>query len=321
MTRTTGTTTTTTFEQVPLPSELRFFMFSDPAETKTARSKRLVRSHVARASHAKHRQAQPATCRKVSARSGIRPATANRTQIVGKESMQDGGTAAEASTTLEHVQADRELVLPRVKSPLGQGRVDPFECFARRLFPIEHSLVDHYIRVLVPSRHNPCSHPSLCIDVSLYRIGMAIHWVAFCLTDVGVLHGLLLSSCRNIARQSEGPTAATYERYALYYKYHCIRSLRSSMIEDGSAPSDQTIAKSLLLAFDECMDENLSVSKRHLDACRRMAELRGGFRTLGLNGFLSRLLGWLGTEIEQKCNDPSRVGMCGLATMCRQLTV
>lgn len=40
------------------PTELKFFMFSDPAETRTADNKKLVRSHVARTSHAKSRHAR-----------------------------------------------------------------------------------------------------------------------------------------------------------------------------------------------------------------------------------------------------------------------
>jgi hypothetical protein len=130
---------------------------------------------------------------------------------------------------------------------------------------------------------------------------MAIHWVAFCLTDVGVLHGLLLSSCRNIARQSEGQTAATYERYALYYKYHCIRSLRSSMIEDGSAPSDQTIAKSLLLAFDEvsCATEtgtSCSATMLQLTSCLLNSAWT---RTLVCpRDTWMRAAGWLSSEVD-----------------------
>lgn len=40
------------------PPELKFFMFSDPAEARSASNKKLVRSHVARTSHAKSRRAQ-----------------------------------------------------------------------------------------------------------------------------------------------------------------------------------------------------------------------------------------------------------------------
>jgi hypothetical protein len=45
------------------------------------------------------------------------------------------------------------------------------------------------------------------------------------------------------------------------------------------------------------MAGNLDESRSHMAACEDLVELKGGYYTLGLNGFLSQLIIWFRQEL------------------------
>ncbi|ROV92987.1 hypothetical protein VMCG_09004 [Cytospora schulzeri] len=294
------------------PTELKFFLFSDPAEAKSRDNKRLVRSHVARTSHAKTRHAR-AGQREVAPRSSQEPVLEEDSHKdrdgMGFSSFRESLPHPTPSTSMASSSVAYDSPIDFTSQPmalLDPGRQHQFLPFLQQLSQWEQFLFNHYVTVLIPSRHDPCDHPYHPIDISYYRHGMIVHWVRLCLTDVGLLQGIFLASCRNLAkihRNSANPAEADmYEQRALQYRGECLRSMHESMSRDGKAVTDYTVGKALFLAFNEAIQQkymagNLNETRSHMAACEDLVELKGGHYTLGLDGFLSQLIIWFKQEL------------------------
>lgn len=86
----------------------------------------------------------------------------------------------------------------------------------------------------------------------LFRQGVTQHWLPFIITDSGLLAGIFLSSCRNLALQgSHAQADYDYLQIAMMYKGECIRSVNAAIAAERPIVSDATIAKTLLLCADE----------------------------------------------------------------------
>lgn len=84
---------------------------------------------------------------------------------------------------------------------------------------------------------------------------MMEHWITFCLSDAGLLHGAFLASCRSLAkihRNWGNPAEADmYEQRALQYRGECLRSMRDCMPGNGTSVTDYTVGKALFLSCNE----------------------------------------------------------------------
>jgi hypothetical protein len=76
---------------------------------------------------------------------------------------------------------------------------------------------------------------------------MATHWVQLAATDPGMLAGVFMVACRNLATLHH---AEIYTSQALKYKSECIGMLRQGIRSEGTSVSDLTITKTLALASD-----------------------------------------------------------------------
>jgi hypothetical protein len=78
------------------------------------------------------------------------------------------------------------------------------------------------------------------------------YWLPFIITDIGLLAGILLSSCRNITLNGHRALAdLDYYQIAMVYKGECIRSVNADIAAERPIISEATIAKTLLLCADE----------------------------------------------------------------------
>lgn len=50
-------------------------------------------------------------------------------------------------------------------------------------------------------------------------------------------------------------------------------------------------------AGQQYLSGNITDSVRHMTACQYMIEIKGGYATLGLNGFLAQLITWCREEL------------------------
>ncbi len=97
-----------------------------------------------------------------------------------------------------------------------------------------------------------------------YLKRMAEEWVSLALSDVGLLSGLLLAACRHLSLQSHRQEQY-YLRPATQYKLACVQALnRAISVEGSSAISDATVAKAMVLAYDEVRHPHSQKPLQHL---------------------------------------------------------
>lgn len=93
------------------------------------------------------------------------------------------------------------------------------------------------------------------MDIERFRHGMIRKWVPFCLTDPGLIQGILLASSQFFAnlQYSSGneEEGKKYEQRALYHRGQLLRAMSNSMPQDTRDVTDEIIAKGIFLAFNE----------------------------------------------------------------------
>lgn len=140
--------------------------------------------------------------------------------------------------------------------------------------------------------------------------------IPLALSNPGLLSAILLAACRSLFKQDRNDY---YVELATFYKLACLRSMSEVLAEQNRRVGDPEIAQASLLAADEVSymhglchwadtksytwqlnigDRN--TSKQHMDAAKRMVDMKGGNDTLGLNGFLSALVDTLTCAVALK---------------------
>lgn len=93
------------------------------------------------------------------------------------------------------------------------------------------------------------------MDLARFRHGLLTQWVGFCLTDPGLLQGILLASSQYFANlhYSTGnlEEGNRFHERALYYRGQLLRAMSNSMPQDTRDVTDNIIAKGMFLAFNE----------------------------------------------------------------------
>ncbi|PSR92299.1 hypothetical protein BD289DRAFT_429176 [Coniella lustricola] len=293
-------------------SELRFFMYSDPAQAKSADNKKLVRSHVARASHAKSRREREAGGESSSgsyAVAGLPTTMAYEdSQPDGYAYYDDGVAMFDASTTSYDSSVQYAQHGPAY--PSSPYSVPQAATASTHMSQWDDHLLYHYINVLVPSRHSPCDHPAHPIDVAAYRRGMTGPWIAFCQTDQGLLQGIFQAACHSLAkwhrRSGTVKDAEMYEQRALHYRGECLRYMRETMPAAGQRVTDNAIGIALLLSFNEYIAGDLREAQQHIAACEYMVDMAGGYQYLGVGGFLAQLIQWFKQELAMATGQSSK---------------
>ncbi|KAL2284729.1 hypothetical protein FJTKL_08809 [Diaporthe vaccinii] len=290
--------------------ELKFFLYSDPAEAKTPDNKRLVRVHVARNSHAKTRNARTRTPNRHQAHGeeDYLQAHSNEldAQVVSRTPSPSIPSGSQSSPYPPEV-SELDLSLPSPSFQLPSG--GPAQGLLQGLSPDERFLLDHYVRVQIPQWRNKYEYPHHHMDLARFRHGMLTQWVGFCLTDPGLLQGILLASSQyfvNLHYSSGNKEEGNrFQQRALYHRGQLLRSMSDSMSQDTRDLTDNIVAKGIFLAFNEYLAGNLTDSMRHMTACEYMIEMKGGFETLGLDGFLAELITWFREELYAAMKDKS----------------
>jgi hypothetical protein len=93
------------------------------------------------------------------------------------------------------------------------------------------------------------------LHLPYFRHSMTTTWVAFCLTDPGLVQGILLASSQVFANLYYSAGNREYgnhfEQRALYHRGELLRLMADSMPRDKRDVTDKVIAKGLFLAFNE----------------------------------------------------------------------
>ncbi|KAL4794082.1 hypothetical protein BDV19DRAFT_205524 [Aspergillus venezuelensis] len=227
---------------------------SGPAESRKARS------HAARSAHAKVRR--------------------QRTIQYQSQKAQGGRKALDLSN---HITSSRPIGGDPIH-PLSYHRRDPFMTCARRLKPNEEVLFDHYVISVVPLMR--CNS----FDADFFRRMMQA-WIPFALATESMLDVMLLVACRHLAESYEPQQQhELYLESAYRYKAGITQSLREAISVETPHFTDTTILKAVMMAYDELWTHDDASLEFHINAASEMVTWRGGPQTLGLDGFIERLL-------------------------------
>ncbi|KAL4967087.1 uncharacterized protein BDV14DRAFT_31949 [Aspergillus stella-maris] len=227
---------------------------SGPAESRKARS------HAARSAHAKVR----------------------RQRIIEYQSKK----AREGRKELElskYITSSRPIGGDPIH-PLSYHRRDPFMSCARRLEPNEEVLFDHYVISVVPLMR--CNS----FDADFFRRMMQA-WIPFAFATESMLDVMLLVACRHLVESYKRQQLhESYLESAYRYKAGITQSLREAISVETPHFTDTTILKAVMMAYDELWTHDNASLEFHINAASEMVTWRGGPQSLGLDGFIERLL-------------------------------
>ncbi|KAK0611387.1 hypothetical protein B0T14DRAFT_327053 [Immersiella caudata] len=196
------------------------------------RQAREIRSHAARETHARARRLR------VMAYLGV------------PDAHPDPPPPATIPESTQEERAEDNQNNTHPTSLLSASRADPFDVFVGSLEPVEHFLLDHYVRVVIPLSSATCTAFKNAMEGEYYGRRMIADWVPFALADVGLLSGIFLASCRDLSL-SNHPQKALFSTMALQYKLACLQALKSAPYAEPSAPNDAAVAKVIALVSDE----------------------------------------------------------------------
>ncbi|OBT67372.1 hypothetical protein VE03_03055 [Pseudogymnoascus sp. 23342-1-I1] len=238
---------------------IQFINTSHQGNTLSAGEHRRANSHAARTAHAKARRLRMI---EYQASKVIQPP--NDTQNVEDRTVV--ATSSVVQPILDNTVEIEQSIIPSPVSLLASDRKDPFNSFGRRFKPVEHFLLDHYVKVVIPYMDKNCNK----------------------LVDSGKYSGIFLAACRHLVEQQQ---QHKYLQLATQYKLYCIQALQNAISSEvSSLISDGTVGIGILMAYDELRLGDISMTRCHLQGILKMTEHNGGMHTLGSNGFLERLI-------------------------------
>ncbi|KAL7948101.1 hypothetical protein V8C42DRAFT_274805 [Trichoderma barbatum] len=168
-------------------------------------------------------------------------------------------------------------------------KIPPLEAFFQGIRPItrlEHFLLDYYVKDVIPESRNWCNHGE---GELLFYESTKQHWLPFVVSDTGLLAGVMLSACRNLAlHERRSPIDCDVVQVATMYKLECIRSVNTAIAVERCSISNASIAKAMMLCTDEALCKNITASIQHYEGMSQMIRLKGGLPNLGVDGFLSK---------------------------------
>lgn len=227
------------------------FIISVPHSAGSSRptdsQRKIARSHAARSAPAKARRLRTK-------------------QYQAQKLLEEHRRLDDANHTFERAQ---RVPGPEIVNLLSTHRKDPFMSFAKSLTAIEQMLFDHCMCGLpYPATDFAKSHLLLFIDVTaiiaLMRCNelpvpfsqrMTRSWIPLAITEASHLNIIFLASCRHLSilyqYQQQQQQQHFFTRLAFQYKLKSLQSLRDAISADMPAFSDSTVAKAIMLAYDE----------------------------------------------------------------------
>ncbi|PYI01598.1 hypothetical protein BO78DRAFT_246423 [Aspergillus sclerotiicarbonarius CBS 121057] len=253
----------------------------------TESQQRIAHSHAARSAHARVRRL--------------------RTMQYQAQKQEKRRTLESITSSSDEIEHNAGLGIITV---LSADRRDPFMSFARRLDPMEQFLFDNYVTVVIPMMR--CNESAVFFAQRMIRL-----WVPTAIADSSLLNIVLLASCRHLSAeygQGQQRQQCTFQQLAFQYKSQSLQALRHAISAEMPLLSDSTVAKAIMLAYDELYVRDATMLKRHIDAAVEMVMLKGGPQTLGLDGLLGHFLFNLLTKARGDVKLPIRTPWDGCAS-------
>ena len=205
-----------------------------------------------------------------------------------------------AKGSYENRVASKELVIHRSTSSSSEGfygptisqflaaNGDPFDTYPiRNVFSVDGA-VDYWVRTYAPL------HSPLIEDYGRYPYSIAprnpFMSVVFSMAMVDAALFQTLVSFAQATSASAERTKPGASKALLIHRNEALARLRGRMSEERHLVDDVSILATTLLAAADLNLGNIDLCHLHLDAIRRMVEIRGGLRALGGAGFVKKLL-------------------------------
>ncbi|KAH8678026.1 hypothetical protein BX600DRAFT_545695 [Xylariales sp. PMI_506] len=262
------------------PGKVQFINLSHPKDAWSVQSQRQAHSHAARTAHARTRR-----LRTIEYQAARFPPSSAHTWV-NVDPNREAAETASAPTSHDDGMGDGAMASPITL--LASDRRDPFGSFARSLIPLEHYLLDYYVKIMIPIQTICCGFK----EPPPFSGFMTREWLPLMLTDSTSLSAILLAVCRHLStvRQQQSQRQL-YSKLALKYKIDCVQALNKAIAtEIPVGIRDTTVAAGIVLGLDEYDLGDLTSFKYHAQGVLRMAEHNGGPQNLGLHGFLEHLL-------------------------------
>lgn len=289
---------------------IQFINTVHPDDTTSAHSLSLIRSHVAKHSRALQRQQKQA--RSLPKGRSTRQKTRSRQQEVEEEEegsayettlQRPSNRRAAAKTelrTLAPKSKQRALTLvpktagppsTKVSSPLqliGGARKDAYQGFARPLSEDEDYLFDFFVNYVILNGYKQCHHKE---DEISFQRSMRELWLPFAMAQPSLMAALFHVACRHYAATTSNENTNKFAIKKLQYRVTCL-SMAKDAITSEDVASDATIALALLMASESYMEGDIDAFYTHGSGIIQMVTARGGLETLGISGFLTKIVGW-----------------------------
>ncbi|OTA95549.1 hypothetical protein M434DRAFT_393611 [Hypoxylon sp. CO27-5] len=251
---------------------MEFITVAHPAQSRSKNLRRQAHSHAARVAHARVRK--------------LRMAGYTRREADDPD-MQERNLQPPNWNTDERIQTSisrDETITLAPRSISGAFEHEPLASFLKSLTNREHFLFSHYIKVVLPYL---CGHCPVMQHFAEYNNYMRRNWVFFSSTDVDLLKGFLLASCRHLSMVH---SEQEYVNVAIQYKLAYVQSLREIISTEDPSLGRIAVTRAIVLAFDDIMLGDLDMASKHVSGVLQIAHMAGGFEALGLSEFVHYIL-------------------------------
>ena len=126
-------------------------------------------------------------------------------------------------------------------------------------------------------------------------------WIPFVMTDAALLHSVVLVAATHYSTV-HGPNSHNIDIIAL--RGMAIAAIGASTRDSARHTSNETIAAIANIASFEALYGDSEAYATHMIGLRHLVRSRGGLGSLGLDGFLERLLVWIDANASYITNQP-----------------
>ncbi|KAH8657896.1 hypothetical protein BX600DRAFT_482486 [Xylariales sp. PMI_506] len=245
-----------------IPLKIEFVDLSRPGQKPTVRSSQRANSHAAREAIARARRLRVQEYQASQAKRQC--IEHDDAKIRNKTRSEWKLSSLNNEQSFPYPEESSKMLIPNPATLLPADRKDPFASFAAPLNPMEHFLLDHYVKAVLPYLTTHCT---IIGHQSIRHTDMVGEWVPLALTDAGLLSGIFLAACRHLCLYSH--SNAHVAEMAVNYKLICLRELGNAIttFSARSKNRDTAVAKAMTLALDELMNTGRTIVEVWTSPC------------------------------------------------------
>ncbi|CZR60017.1 uncharacterized protein PAC_09912 [Phialocephala subalpina] len=281
-----------TAASVPKPPAFSFVTITNPNESKTRSKKRAVRSHVAYYQHHKdderydipptHRRSTSKRIAKIEGASRTSTPTPTLSSESSSESINFQILLSDGLAGTEFDALGKGFGATPISPPFSGTRIDPFRSYPVRWKPFYDPILDFYLTYILVDT------PSIDREGEVFLLRTT--WFPFIMKSPTTFYAALAfaGSIYHFRKKlSLGHPSL------LNLRQKAISGINESLSSSKAGPDDTTIGAVFCMSILESMYGDSDSYKVHITGLQRMVDMRGGLKSLGLEGLLERMILWL----------------------------